>query len=198
MPRVYIARLVFDFGHKSLVAIKNDQVIGGITFRPFLDKAPVPFIEVHVLFPWWLTLQVVFCVITKPEQRGGYGSRLMNQLKAWSKQNAFNHLLTYADDTAIGYFQRQGFSCEIGMAPSEWDVGFLKYYDSATLMHCQLDPAVGISLKRHPLTPLQITSTLRTLFAFKELVMWRSCTNSVINTQSGKVPKWNLVKPVLT
>jgi GNAT superfamily N-acetyltransferase len=96
MPKVYIARLVFDFGHKSLIAIKNDQVIGGITFRPFEKEGNTHFIE------------VVFCVITKPEQRGGYGSRLMNQLKDWSQKHHFHHLLTYADDTAIGYFQRQG------------------------------------------------------------------------------------------
>eukprot|EP01127_Copromyxa_protea_P004661 TRINITY_DN14492_c0_g1_i1.p1 TRINITY_DN14492_c0_g1~~TRINITY_DN14492_c0_g1_i1.p1 ORF type:complete len:426 (+),score=82.77 TRINITY_DN14492_c0_g1_i1:68-1345(+) len=140
MPKVYIARLVFDFGHRSLIAVKDSQVIGGITFRPFLKEGMTPFIE------------VVFCVITKPEQRGGYGSRLMNQLKAWSQQNKFMHLLTYADDTAIGYFQRQGFSCEIGMETTEWDIGFLKYYDSATLMHCRIDTSIDY---------LNITHSLR-------------------------------------
>eukprot|EP01126_Amoeba_proteus_P006787 TRINITY_DN12386_c0_g1_i26.p1 TRINITY_DN12386_c0_g1~~TRINITY_DN12386_c0_g1_i26.p1 ORF type:complete len:126 (+),score=23.13 TRINITY_DN12386_c0_g1_i26:184-561(+) len=84
----------------------------------------------------------------------------MNHLKAWCQKNSFYHLLTYADDTTIGYFQRQGkqlssylslllsfdgiifllgFSMEIKMDRKEWDIGFLKYYDSATLMHAPVD-----------------------------------------------------------
>lgn len=127
MPKNYIMRLVFDFQHKSLVGLKNGKVIGGITFRPFNKEGYVPFIE------------VVFCVITKSEQRGGYGSRLMNRLKHWCQQNDNVNLLTYADDSAIGYFQRQGFTLDIGMETKDWDIGFLKYYDSATLMHCAVD-----------------------------------------------------------
>lgn len=56
MPKVYIARLVFDFSHKSLIAIKKDQdtgaeqVIGGITFRPFVKEGYTAFIEVCVEF----------------------------------------------------------------------------------------------------------------------------------------------------
>lgn len=140
MPKNYITRLVFDNQHKSLVGVKNGKIIGGITFRPFKKEGCTSSIE------------IVFCVITKDEQRGGYGSRLMNQLKHWCQQNDFLHLLTYADDTAIGYFQRQGFSCEIGMATEEWDIGYLKYYDSATLMHCKIDTVISY---------LEATSTLR-------------------------------------
>jgi len=130
MPKHYIVRLVFDVQHRSLIATKNGKIIGGITFRPFHKPGCVSSIE------------IVFCVITKDEQRGGYGSRLMNQLKHWCRENEYYHLLTYADDTAIGYFQRQGFSCDVGMKTEEWDIGYLKYYDSATLMHCQVDPAI--------------------------------------------------------
>jgi len=131
MPKNYIMRLVFDFQHKSLVGLKNGKVIGGITFRPFEKEGFVPFIE------------IVFCVITKHEQRGGYGSRLMNRLKNWCQQNNNLNLLTYADDTAIGYFQRQGFSSDIEMDPKDWDIGFLKFYDSATLMHCLVDTRIN-------------------------------------------------------
>jgi len=130
MPKHYIVRLVFDVQHRSLVALKNGKIIGGITFRPFHKPGCVSSIE------------IVFCVITKDEQRGGYGSRLMNQLKHWCRENEYFHLLTYADDTAIGYFQRQGFSCDIGMKTEDWDIGYLKYYDSATLMHCQVDESI--------------------------------------------------------
>jgi histone acetyltransferase len=130
MPKSYIMRLVFDLQHKSLIGIKSGKVIGGITFRPFVRDGFVSFIE------------VVFCVITKHEQRGGYGSRLMNRLKNWCQKNDNLNLLTYADDTAIGYFQRQGFSADIEMDVKDWDIGFLKYYDSATLMHCLVDTRI--------------------------------------------------------
>jgi histone acetyltransferase len=130
MPKSYIMRLVFDLQHMSLIGIKNGKVIGGITFRQFVKTGYVSFIE------------VVFCVITKHEQRGGYGSRLMNRLKNWCQENNNLNLLTYADDTAIGYFQRQGFSAYIEMDAKDWDIGFLKFYDSATLMHCLVDTRI--------------------------------------------------------
>ena len=38
MPREYIARLVFDRKHRSLLAIKKDRVVGGICFRPFVPQ----------------------------------------------------------------------------------------------------------------------------------------------------------------
>jgi len=130
MPKSYIMRLVFDLQHMSLIGIKNGKVIGGITFRQFVKIGYVSFIE------------VVFCVITKHEQRGGYGSRLMNRLKNWCQENNNLNLLTYGDDTAIGYFQRQGFSADIEMDAKDWDIGFLKFYDSATLMHCLVDSRI--------------------------------------------------------
>jgi histone acetyltransferase len=33
MPKEYIARLVFDRNHRSLVLLKGTKVCGGITFR---------------------------------------------------------------------------------------------------------------------------------------------------------------------
>lgn len=36
-----------------------------------------------------------------------------------------------------------GFSSEIEWDRSKWDIGFLKLYDSATLMHCSIDPEVS-------------------------------------------------------
>jgi histone acetyltransferase len=95
MPREYIARLVFDRKHRSLVAIKKDRVIGGISFRPFL---PQGFAE------------IAFCAITSSEQVKGYGTRLMNHLKEAVKRDGITHFLTYADNFAIGYFRKQGFS----------------------------------------------------------------------------------------
>jgi histone acetyltransferase len=79
MPREYIARLVFDRKHRSLVALKRDRVIGGISFRPFL---PQGFAE------------IAFCAITSSEQVKGYGTRLMNHLKEAVKKDGITHFLT--------------------------------------------------------------------------------------------------------
>jgi histone acetyltransferase len=130
MPKIYIMRLVFDLQHKSIIGMKSGNVIGGITFRPFVKEGYVPFIE------------IVFCVISKSLQRGGYGSRLMNHLKNWCTENNIFDLLTFADDTAIGYFERQGFSSNIGMDDKDWNIGFLKSYVGATLMHCLVDKRI--------------------------------------------------------
>jgi histone acetyltransferase len=44
--------------------------------------------------------------------------------------------LTYAVDTAIGFFSKLGFTLKIGL-PHEWWRGYIKDYDKATLMHCR-------------------------------------------------------------
>lgn len=48
MPREYIARLVLDRKHRSLLAIKNDRVVGGVCFRPFIPQrfAEIAFLAV--------------------------------------------------------------------------------------------------------------------------------------------------------
>jgi histone acetyltransferase len=53
MPREYIVRLVLDRKHKSLVLLKNNKVVGGICYRPYL---PQHFAE------------IAFCAITSSEQ----------------------------------------------------------------------------------------------------------------------------------
>ena len=120
MPREYIARLVFDRKHRTLVAVKRDRVVGGICFRPFVEQR---FAE------------VAFCAITSSEQVKGYGTRLMNHLKEASKLDGITHFLTYADNYAIGYFKKQGFTKTVGLPPERW-VGYIKDYDGGTLMEC--------------------------------------------------------------
>ncbi len=35
MPRAYIARLLMDRSHRSVVVVRGMHVVGGITYRPF-------------------------------------------------------------------------------------------------------------------------------------------------------------------
>ncbi|KAH8307051.1 hypothetical protein KR044_004017 [Drosophila immigrans] len=126
MPREYISQLVFDTKHKTLALIKENQPIGGICFRPFPTQG---FTE------------IVFCAVTMAEQVKGYGTHLMNHLKDYSIQRNIKHLLTFADCDAIGYFKKQGFSKDIKLARPVY-AGYIKEYDSATLMHCELHPSI--------------------------------------------------------
>ena len=115
MPKEYIVRLVFDHRHISIAIVRSGRIIGGICYRPYYEQR---FGE------------IAFCAINSNEQVKGYGSILMNQLKNHvqkdSKYDAFSksafmfvleleYFLTYADNFAIGYFQKQGFSRHIVM-----------------------------------------------------------------------------------
>jgi histone acetyltransferase len=119
----------------------------GATFKEFKAKG---FIE------------LVFCVVLSTAQVSGYGSLLMAHLKVptlcdWLFQltcsrthdlqdyvrakSGIQHVLTYADDTAIGYFKKQGFTKKITLEESKWS-GFVKSYESATFMQCTLLPRI--------------------------------------------------------
>ncbi|XP_052865783.1 histone acetyltransferase KAT2A [Anopheles cruzii] len=126
MPREYISQLVFDPKHKTLALIKEGRPIGGICFRTFVTQG---FTE------------IVFCAVTSSEQVKGYGTHLMNHLKDYSTQRGIKHFLTYADEFAIGYFKKQGFSKDIKVARPVY-AGFIKEYEGATLMHCELHPSL--------------------------------------------------------
>ncbi|GMT06181.1 hypothetical protein PENTCL1PPCAC_28355 [Pristionchus entomophagus] len=126
MPKEYITRLVFDDRHRNLALVKRDKgVIGGICYRPFKEQG---FCE------------IVFCAITANEQVKGYGTHLMNHIKEYMAQRfEINHLLTFADEYATGYFEKQGFTQKLGI-PKEKHSGFIKEYEGATLMGCSLNP----------------------------------------------------------
>uniref|UniRef100_F1KUH5 histone acetyltransferase n=2 Tax=Ascaris suum TaxID=6253 RepID=F1KUH5_ASCSU len=128
MPKEYITRLVFDYRHKNLVVVKKRRsVIGGICFRQFPAQG---FCE------------IVFCAITANEQVKGYGTHMMNHLKDYHVGTChIYHFLTYADEFAIGYFKKQGFSENITIDREKYH-GFIKDYESATLMGCQLHPRI--------------------------------------------------------
>ncbi|ESO96746.1 hypothetical protein LOTGIDRAFT_143660 [Lottia gigantea] len=126
MPKEYITRLVFDPKHRCLSIIKDNRVIGGICFR---------------MFPTQGFTEIVFCAVTSNEQVKGYGTHLMNHLKDYHIRHNIFHFLTFADEFAIGYFKKQGFSKEIKLAKSAYN-GYIKDYEGATLMGCELNPRI--------------------------------------------------------
>jgi histone acetyltransferase len=71
----------------------------------------------------------------------GYGGMLMDHFKAHVRATypGMNHLLTYADNYAVGYFKKQGFSKEISLDRSVW-AGYIKDYEGATILQCTMVP----------------------------------------------------------
>lgn len=145
MPKEYIVKLVFDRLHTSLVALKaraarapvpvlaahtrrcaapqEGAVVGGITFRVFAAQQ---------------LAEVAFCAVSGSEQVKGYGTRLMEKLKAYAADAlGVTHLITFADNNAVGYFQKQAFTKEILLEREKW-AGYIKEYDGGTLMECIL------------------------------------------------------------
>eukprot|EP00201_Polytomella_parva_P015618 CAMPEP_0175056994 /NCGR_PEP_ID=MMETSP0052_2-20121109/11004_1 /TAXON_ID=51329 ORGANISM="Polytomella parva, Strain SAG 63-3" /NCGR_SAMPLE_ID=MMETSP0052_2 /ASSEMBLY_ACC=CAM_ASM_000194 /LENGTH=479 /DNA_ID=CAMNT_0016322131 /DNA_START=198 /DNA_END=1634 /DNA_ORIENTATION=- len=134
MPREYIVRLVMDRRHRSVALIKKDgskeegHVMGGITYRAFHSQA---------------LGEIAFCAITSVEQVKGFGTRLMNYTKEYARSmDGIRYFLTYADNNAVGYFEKQGFSKEITYPRELWRE-YIKDYDGGTLMGCYLHPHLG-------------------------------------------------------
>ena len=126
MPREYIVRLVFDRRHVSLAVLRQDEVLGGICYRPYYEQE---FAE------------IAFCAITAKEQVRGFGTRVMNHFKERAKVDGIKYFLTYADNYAIGYFQKQGFSKTVTLPKERWS-GLIKDYDGGTLMECYVHPTI--------------------------------------------------------
>ncbi|KAG8533790.1 histone acetyltransferase [Bacidia gigantensis] len=128
MPKDYIARLVYDRTHLSMAIVKKPlEVVGGITYRPFNARE---FAE------------IVFCAISSDQQVKGYGAHLMSHLKDYVKATSpIQHFLTYADNYAIGYFKKQGFTKEITLERPRW-MGYIKDYEGGTIMQCTMVPRI--------------------------------------------------------
>ncbi|KAF9686903.1 hypothetical protein SADUNF_Sadunf02G0038200 [Salix dunnii] len=156
MPKEYIVRLLMDRSHKSVMVIRHSLVVGGITYRPYIStlylsvmisslKPRVLMLLVVLITPFPLPNhsqkfgEIAFCAITADEQVKGYGTRLMNHLKQHARDvDGLTHFLTYADNNAVGYFIKQGFTKEIKLEKDRWH-GYIKDYDGGILMECKID-----------------------------------------------------------
>lgn len=121
--------------HESLVIVKNPErrVVGGITYKLFPDAASAGFCE------------IVFCAVASSDQVKGFGSYLMCHLKEHIRRSfgaSVQHFLTYADNYAVGYFRKQGFTANVTLERERW-AGKIKDYDGGTLMQCTLVPSVN-------------------------------------------------------
>jgi len=144
MPKEYIVRLVFDRRHKSLALLSNDpshegsdeEIIGGICYRVYEDMR---FAE------------IAFCAVSASQQVKGYGTKLMNFLKMHAVNDGVEYFITYADNYAIGYFKKQGFTKTITMPKGRFH-GLIKDYDGGTMMECYVHPSIDYTRVSEMLT----------------------------------------------
>ena len=137
MPRAYIARLVLDRRHTSLAILSDnpelegsdDEIIGGICYRAF---------------PEMRFAEIAFCAVNAKHQVKGYGTKLMNLLKKIGAETGIEFYITYADNYAIGYFKKQGFSKSIQMPKGRY-LGLIKDYDGGTPMECYVQPSIDFT-----------------------------------------------------
>lgn len=128
MPRDYITRLVFNTNHETACLLQyphepnTSPLVAAICYRTFPD---VHFIE------------IAFCAVSITRQYSGLGHCIMNYLKEHVKQRGYTNIVTYADNAALEYFQKQGFSKNITMPESVWH-GRVKHYDQAIFVQCPL------------------------------------------------------------
>ncbi|KAF4654237.1 Histone acetyltransferase kat2b [Perkinsus olseni] len=121
MPKAYLSRLMFDSKHETMVMIRGDSILGGCCFRQF---------QTHFI-------EIAFLAVRSVHQIQGNGTRLMNHMKEYAKSIGVHYFLTYADNHAIGYFKRQGFTKHLSFPKAQWN-GFIKDYDGGSLMGCKL------------------------------------------------------------
>lgn len=132
MPKPYIVRLIMDRIHESIIILKKveegkpKELIGGVVYRPFYDQK---FFE------------IAFLTIVTTEQYKGYGTRIMNVLKSYAQQKNIDYFVTYADNHAIEYFKKQGFSTKLRI-PEEQYKGYIKHYDGGTIMDCYINKKI--------------------------------------------------------
>lgn len=132
MPKPYIVRLIMDRIHESIIILKNvgegkpKQLIGGVVYRPFYEQK---FFE------------IAFLTIVTTEQYKGYGTRIMNVLKHYAQAKNIDYFVTYADNHAIEYFKKQGFSTKLRI-PEEQYKGYIKHYDGGTIMDCYINKKI--------------------------------------------------------
>lgn len=168
MPRAYIARLVLDRRHTSLAILSDkpelkdsdEEIIGGICYRAFpemrfageLFSEYMELVEAYVVLCFGFALtklfltqtEIAFCAVNATHQVKGYGSKLMNLLKKLAVETGIENFITYADNYAIGYFKKQGFTKSISMPKGRY-VGLIKEYDGGTPMECYVHPSIDFT-----------------------------------------------------
>lgn len=162
MPREYILRQILDPRQCNCVLYENDHdILGAVCFRPMYDRSfvEIVFFAVNLdrhIKGYGSFLMNCFKEMIKQQWNNWsiHPSGFMNKnilvtdlnmlihsdiqatLAANSQLSSENlYILTYADNSAIGFFRKQGFSAAV--VSRKWQT-YIKDYDGGTLMECKV------------------------------------------------------------
>jgi len=136
MDGAYLAKMLFDPRHHSLVCIASDGGLGtvaaALTFRLVANQTGGTA-GAAGSFAGFAELEL--CGVQPGLQVGGIGSRLVSHFKREMAARGVLRLVTTADNYAIGFWAQQGFT------PTA-EVAGVGSYDGGILMACQLSEAI--------------------------------------------------------
>ena len=95
----------------------------------------------------------------------------MTLLKKIGAETGIEYFITYADNYAIGYFKKQGFSKQIQMPKGRY-FGLIKDYDGGTMMECYVHPSIDFTRipemleaqRKFILSRIELTAQSRTIY----------------------------------
>lgn len=120
-----INKSVRDEQFKSLVLTDNiqSQVIGGCMFKIF-TSVEHNFVE------------LAYIVIQKKYQTAGLGKVLIDRLKQLCTQMQLKSIVTFADNRAVKFFKKQGFTFELGESRQQQLLKVIERMNYAQLAEC--------------------------------------------------------------
>mmetsp|Transcript_22910 Transcript_22910/g.38372 ORF Transcript_22910/g.38372 Transcript_22910/m.38372 type:complete len:181 (-) Transcript_22910:71-613(-) len=102
-------QILYDRGCTSLIVHEDDNVIGGLTYRPIRDNTSV---------------EICLCAIREDRQREGHASQLMKALKDDIHirfPGSIRFIVSSADVGAVAWFEKMGFERAAEDVMAEWN-----------------------------------------------------------------------------
>lgn len=132
MPSQHILKLIYNFKQITLTLWNykgKKRLLGTLSGRYFKKEN---FFEIS------------FLGIKLGLQYQGYGKLIINYLKEYLKRNfQCFYILTYADFSAVLFFQKQGFSTNFRKLRKKYWRSCLKNYTASKLMECYIIPEIN-------------------------------------------------------
>ena len=125
MPNEYIEALICDESLNFHTLIMSDTSLKSKRKQRQQQQQHIGCIS-YRLFPHCKFAEIAFCCILTKFQRKGYGEKLMKGFLSKLKQCDIDFAITYADNDAIGYFEKQGF--EMGVEEIKREIWHPKIY----------------------------------------------------------------------
>ena len=119
MPHAHVIRTLFSPDTQCLVVVARGHVVrAGLVYHELPQRG---FAE------------LIFVAVREEDRAKGYAAFLMRHLRARLRvASGINVILAYADNSARGWFKRQGFG-DVTLLHEQW-AGYIRDYDGAQLV----------------------------------------------------------------